>query len=289
MTQGKLRTAILIIYMFLIAVIPPTAFVLSQNFRSTSSAKSTKTYNQTVTKPLSLPSPSGSDSSIFSDSGSGNQTGSGGNSSFSPGPEVNFGPTLNFKIKIQARPGDDQSSRMFVGIAQGEPTINPTYLLSFTVDVPKSGGYSGLSLAGLTTGTTYTAYLKGKVQISSSSAFLMRPAETDLNNGQVLNLITGDLNDDNVINNADYDIEKSYLNTTTSSSNWFGDGDFNKDRSINLIDLQVIRNNMSLVGSTGPWVSTPSTKSGSLVSPPGVGSPSAKLNLIPGGYWIWVP
>lgn len=287
MIHDKLRTAILIVYLFLIAVIPPTAFVLSQNFHASSSAKSNKSYSQTVTKPLSLASPSSTDGSILAPSNPEDSSENIPNQSADP--EVNFGPTLNFSIKIDGRPQNDQSTRLFIGIAQGSPTNNPSYLLSFSLDIPKDGTYKGLSMAGLTVGTTYTAYLKGKVQISSASAFLLRPAETDLNNNLPFKLITGDLNDDNVINISDYDIEKSHFNSTPTSDNWYPDGDFNKDNLINLLDLAIIQKNMEKVGNSGPWLSTPAANSGSLIPPPSVGSASADFDSGPGGYWMWIP
>ncbi len=209
-----------------------------------------------------------------------------------PAPQVFFGPTLNFKIASEGRPKNNQTIKIFVGIAAGLPTNNPQYLLSFTIDIPASGEYSGLSLAGLTQGATYTASFKGPSQIASSSAFLVKPTVSDLG---TINLITGDLNEDNSINSADYAIAKNSFGATQSSQKWNPYADFNLDGVINGFDLGIIIKNFSKTGAFGPWISTPiSTQSGSLHLTPTSGSSSGSPLINPppnssGGYWMWVP
>ncbi len=209
---------------------------------------------------------------------------------------TSYGPTLEFKNILEGRPITDQSGKMFVGIASGTPTAAPQYILSFTVDVPASGFYSGLSLAGLTQGSQYTAYLKGQAQIATSSAFIMAPNTTQLNSDQPLTLLTGDLNDDNVINSADLSIAKQAMSSTSTSPNWNPLVDFNKDGVVNSADLALILKNFGKTGTSGMWVSPVPTASPSASVPSGIGGPSASdsanfphPNTGSGGYWMWVP
>lgn len=198
---------------------------------------------------------------------------------------TSYGPTLAFKIALEGRPKANQSTRLFVGIAEGTLTTNPKFVLNFTVDVPAPGEYSGLSLAGLNPGSQYTALLKGSAQIASSVAFTMSPAVSNLNEGQEISLMSGDLNDDNVINSADYTIVQKAYGATPSSPKWNETADFNKDGVINLFDIAILNKNMNQAGITGAWTSpipTVSTPSASLTAP--VGSPDNQ-----GGYWLWLP
>lgn len=205
----------------------------------------------------------------------------------SPTIATSFGPTLSLKVNIEGRPAANQAAKLFVGIAEGALSSNPKFILSFTVDVPASGEYSGLSLAGLTTGSAYTAVLKGSAQIATSSAFTMSPNVTKLNNGQAVNLISGDLNEDNVVNAADYSIAQRAAGSTPSSSKWNENADLNKDGVINTFDLGIIAKNIGLTGSSGTWTSPI----------PKVATPSASLNSPPAGgpqeddsgYWMWIP
>lgn len=282
MTQGRVRTVVLIIYLGLIAIIPPSAFVLSKNFRSSSSANTgTNKYFKTVTTRPATPSASANNllAGTESDTTTPSPTAS---------PDVSFGPTLSFKVALEGRPAAQQATKMFLGIAEGQPRSNPTYLLSFTVDVPNSGDYRGLSLAGLTVGSTYTAYLKGKTQLATSSAFVMKPTETYLNSATAINMLTGDLNEDNIINNADLTILQSYYGYSKASPNFFPEADFNLDGVINIVDLALILRNMNRAGQSGSWISTPATGSAELQLTPGVGS-AAQSSPTPAGYWMWVP
>lgn len=203
---------------------------------------------------------------------------------------ISFGPTLSLKMVLDGRPNGNYSTRLFVGIAEGSLTTNPKFLLSFTVDLPASGGYSELSLAGLSPGGKYTALLKGSAQIATSSAFTMSPTVTSLNEGQSINMLSGDLNDDNAINNTDYSIAKKALGTTSASTNWNENADLNKDGVVNTLDLSIISKNLGKVGASGSWVSPLpkiATSSGALVplaTDSGQPAPDGT-----GGYWIWVP
>lgn len=194
----------------------------------------------------------------------------------SPSPSPTFGPTMNFKVTLEGRPTGKYATKLFVGIAEGKPMGTPTYLLQFTVDLPDSGTFEGLSLAGLTTSNQYTAFLKGPAQIATSSAFLVVPTVTTLNSGLPMNLLTGDLNEDNLINSSDYVIAKSALGSTMASSNWNALVDFNLDMVINSLDLSIILKNMSKTGDSGVWVSP--TPQGSATESGG-----------PSGYWLWLP
>src|SRR3989344_1245748 len=156
---------------------------------------------------------------------------------------TSFGPTLSLKAKLEGRPTSNQSTSLFIGISEGILSSNPKFLLSFTVDLPASGEYSNLSIAGLTPGSTYTALLKGSSQIATSSAFTMSPSVSKLASDESILLLTGDLNDDNLINSADYSLAKASYGTTTKSSKWNANIDFNIDGIINSLDLAYIVKN----------------------------------------------
>ncbi len=207
-----------------------------------------------------------------------------------------FGPVLNFKIKLEGRPDNEQGAKLFIGIIEGSVTSNPRYLLSFTVDLPNSGEFSNLSLAGLTTNNQYTAIIKGPAQIATSSAFLMLPTATTLNNGQPVNTLSGDLNEDNTVNSTDFSLAKAALGTNSQSSNWNDNIDLNKDGVVNNLDISYVMKNFGAIGATGIWSSTPSseaTPSAILNDSPSIGSPenASPLNHPSGqnGYWLWVP
>ena len=198
---------------------------------------------------------------------------------------TSLGPTLSLKARLEGRSEGNQQTRLFVGIMEGSLTSNPKFLLSFTLDLPATGIYSNLSLAGLNPGTKYTALLKGSAQIATSSAFIMSPTVTNLNDDQALPLASGDLNDDNVINSADYSIAQKAFGATPSSSNWNDNIDFNKDGVVNVIDLSIISKNLGSVGASGAWISplpNIATKSAEINTP--IGSPNQSQ-----GYWIWIP
>ncbi|MBI3486091.1 hypothetical protein HY025_04080 [Candidatus Daviesbacteria bacterium] len=273
----------IVIFLIIIIAIPTGAFLIKQR-RDTQNNTLQQNYNKTVTKdstssakevPKNLPIDvilnGGSDSS---NSASASQT---------PAAQINFGPTLNFKVNLEGRPASNQAtSNMFVGIAAGSiPTTNPQYLLTFTVPIGADGSYSGLSLAGLTIGNTYLAYLKGPAQIASSSAFVVQPASANLNSGTPLTLLTGDLNEDNIINSLDYGLAKNNFGTTSSSANWNANMDFNLDGIINVIDLGYIRKNLNKVGDGNLYISRVSTTSAILNQPSQGG--------VEGGYWMWFP
>lgn len=130
-----------------------------------------------------------------------------------------------------------------------------------------------MSLAGLLSSRNYYAVLKGEAQIATSSAFTLSPTVTRLKNGAPLNLLSGDLNDDNAVTAADFNLAKASFGRS-------GLADLNKDGVINLLDLSLISKNLGKIGATGVWIS-PQPKSA---------TPSGTVN--PGGspgYWIFVP
>lgn len=199
---------------------------------------------------------------------------------------TSFGPTLAFKASLEGRPEGNQATRLFVGIMEGSLTVNPKFLLSFTVDLPTSGEYSNLSLAGLNPGSRYTALLKGSSQIAASAAFTMSPTVTNLNEDQPVTLVSGDLNEDNVVNTADYSIVQKAIGTTNKSANWNSNADFNSDGIVNTFDLSIIIKNIGQTGASGAWTSPipkVATPSAGLANPP-VGSPLGEP-----GHWIWIP
>lgn len=238
---------------------------------------------------------------------------SGAQSSPSASENLAFGPTMDLTISIEGRPTAKQADKVFVGIAAGSVLVNPTYILTFSIDVPDSGNFKGLSLAGLNPGSNYTAYIKGSATIDTGTTFTMSPTTTVLNQSNPVNLIAGDLNEDNVVNSADYGICMGLYGTTTTSNNWNPRADFNLDGRINSYDLAIITRNIGKTGSSGPWVSTPkvSTPSAQLVTKPNVGGPPAPIKSGPAdfgsvlsastnsaseipetshkGYWIFVP
>ena len=213
----------------------------------------------------------------------------------SPTATISFGPTLNMKISLEGRPTGKNAAKVFVGIAKGSTTERPTYLLSFTVDFPDSGSFEGLSLAGLDAGTIYTAYVKGPAQLVSASSFTLGPSANALNNDQALTLTTGDLNEDNTINDADYQIVKGLIGTTSTSANWNERADFNLDGIVNSTDLAILTRNLGKTGDSGTWFSPPppATASASLQTGTGGYTATESSRMLPikttGGYWLWVP
>jgi hypothetical protein len=200
-----------------------------------------------------------------------------------------FGPTLNFKVTLEGRPLSNQATKLFVGISDATKTGVPQYLLSFNVDLPAGGTFTGLSLAGLTAGLQYSAYIKGPAQIATSSAFTMDTNTSYLNNNQAILMTTGDLNEDNIINSADYAIAKNLYGTNENSKNWNANVDLNKDGIINAYDLAIISKNIGKIGASGVWQSTPQTGGSSPYQNLGGPSPQASSSGSPAGYWMWFP
>ena len=270
------------LYIFIILSIPIGAFLASQrqNTKSQASEPVTKPITKVTPKPT-LKTKSSSSSAKLTDVNSTKEE-------ESPTIATSFGPTLSLKAIFEGRPTDDQSNSLFVGIIEGDLTSSPKFLLSFTVDLPKSGKYENLSLAGLTSGSKYTAILKGATQIATSSAFIMSPAVTNLNSGKALNMLSGDLNQDNVINSADYSIALSAIGSTPKSSKWNENVDLNLDGVINIFDITIISKNIGQQGVTGTWTSTTpkiATNSANLSNSIPQGSPQNEDS----GYWIWIP
>lgn len=213
---------------------------------------------------------------------------------------TSFGPTLNVNVNFEGRPEDENSGNLFVGIVEGSITANPKFILSFTVELDESGKFEGISLAGLTTNANYSALLKGSSQIAKAVAFVMSPTVTNLNSGQVVTLLSGDLNEDNTINTADFSIVHSALGATSASSNWNRAADFNVDGIVNSIDLSFVIKNFGKIGDSGSWTSplpAIATSSASLTPSDGkIGTPSGGIpDFVPPdssgkkGYWLWIP
>ncbi|OGE25605.1 hypothetical protein A3C26_03620 [Candidatus Daviesbacteria bacterium RIFCSPHIGHO2_02_FULL_39_12] len=294
------RAKILIgLYVFLILSIPIGAYLASQSQIFKSKASEPKKTNTTAkTSPVATASATqdlldNSQSNIAklpSDQSSAPD-------SSSPEIAISFGPTLSLKAALEGRPAASQATKLFVGILEGVITANPKFLLSFTVDLPASGEFDNLSLAGLNPGARYTALLKGSAQIATASAFIMSPKVTYLNEGKIITMLTGDLNDDNVITEADFAIIQKFYGARANSASWNGNTDFNKDGVINSFDLAILNKNLGKTGASGAWTSPV----------PNIASPSAGLSLkeskptfevdrltgspagSSGGYWIWVP
>ncbi|MDO8576743.1 MAG: dockerin type I domain-containing protein [Candidatus Daviesbacteria bacterium] len=274
------------VYVFILLSIPVGAYLTSQRQTVKSSASEQKNAKPAIQVP---PKPSTSPAKQLlstSQTAVSDQKTSPSPSGESPTIATSFGPTLTFKVSLEGRPQGNQATKMFVGIAEGSLSSNPKFLLSFTVDLPASGEYSNLSLAGLTSGSQYTALLKSSAQIATSSVFTMSPTTTNLNNGEPINLISGDLNEDNVVNSADYSVAQKALGATPNSSNWNENTDFNKDGVINAFDLGFIIKHMGQTGDSGAWTSPipkVATSSANLTQP-SIGGPMGGT-----GHWIWVP
>lgn len=204
------------------------------------------------------------------------------------GATLLLGQTLGFRLILEGRPFEKYAAKVFLGLGSGHITNSPKYLLSFLVNVPSTGIYTGLPLAGLDEGQTYTAYIKGPAQLATASAFVVKPTPIDLG---ILNLITGDVNEDNVIDSSDYNIVKSALGLTSVSQTWNPNLDFNLDNRINTLDLTIVSKNLGKVGMSGPWYSSQQTATKSATFS-GSLNPAGGIDNSPQtgkGYWMWMP
>lgn len=278
------------VYIFILLSIPIGAYLTSQNQTIKSSASEQKTpkkYAPVTPKPnLSAAQQLLNESSKLAAGSTPGSTSAPASSSMpapsSPTIATSFGPTLSLKAVLEGRPANNQAAKLFVGIIEGSVTTSPKFILSFSIDLPASGEYSGLSLAGLAPGSTYTVLLKGPAQIATAQTFVMSPTVSNLKNGAAVSLISGDLNDDNTINNADNAILQLALGARPTSTNWIENADLNKDEVINAFDLAILVQNLGKTGDSGVWTSpvpTPTTTSSLNTSP----------NNHTGGYWLWLP
>lgn len=292
----------------LILLIPAGAYVLSLRYKTQSQAQE---YNFPVTSPKTEATTSSRLKDALDRLNQQNSTGSTGSTAGTQtttetgldgsgsDSQLILGPTLGFSVILQGRPLDNQATKAFLGIAAGTAVTRPTYLLSFMVNIPSSGSFDGISLSGLDTGQTYTAYIKGESQIATSSSFTVKATPTNL---AALNLVTGDVNEDNVIDNSDYNLVKAAIGATPSSTKWNALFDFNMDNIINSWDLNIVLANLGKTGASGAWysyspISTASTSA--LLKTSAIGSQSGEIT--PGtqqpqpaftnkkGYWMWVP
>lgn len=289
------------LYVFLILCIPIGAYLVST--QKTVSSKASEGTSSATLKPISKGKGLAATSSAqqllnslkSSDSSSPLLDDLNSSDTSSPTIATSFGPTLSLKVKLEGSPENNQTTKLFVGILEGTLTSNPKFILNFSLNIPADGSYSNLSLAGLTSGSTYTALIKGAAQIASSSEFTMTPNVTNLNSGSAINLTTGDLNEDNTINSADYSIVKSLLGISQSSSKWNNNVDLNKDGVINLLDLLIVSNNLGKTGASGVWISPLSktaTSSGGLREEATSSSRLPVGSTTDGsttGYWMWIP
>lgn len=274
------------VYIFLILSIPVGAYLVSQEQNVKSIAKSSTPKPTVKPKPASKTATAPGNLNLLSipedDLKSLESELDSADDSSSPTIATSFGPTLSLKASLEGRPASDQATKLFAGIIEGVLSANPKFILSFSINLPASGTYTNLSLAGLTVGSQYTALLKGPAQIATSSAFYVAPAVSSLNGGEAINLITGDLNEDNIINSADYSIIQKAYGATPASASWSEIADFNKDQVINAFDLAIISGNLGRVGASGIWTSPlpkTATSSGGLTPP----------DHPQGGYWLWIP
>lgn len=278
----------LAIFIILMIAIPAGSLAVRQGLNFGIKGANNPEYKSSVTQEASLSAEQDTDTLPLSElrkkleAQAGDQTEESADLEEEPSsiPEVSFGPTLDFAISIEGRPSENQSAKVFLGLADGTETTNPKYLLSFNVDVPASGSYSKISIAGLDINKTYTAYIKPIAQIASSSTFTAKSTVTKLNNALPINLTTGDLNDDNVIDSLDYNIAKTALGSSSLSPKWNALADFNLDGFINLFDLSIISKNLNKVGAGGAYTS-PVASGSAIQRDSNVGSPS--------GYWLFVP
>lgn len=273
------------VYIFILLSIPVGAYLASQQQTVKSSAS-----EQKVSKKIASVTPKPTSSTAKQLLNASAQLASSPkpspSSSSTPTIATSYGPTLSLKVIFEGRPVTNQAGRLFVGILEGNITTNPKFLLSFNVNLPASGEYADLSLAGLNPGSSYTALLKGPAQLANAIPFSMSPATTYLNSNEPVNLLSGDLNEDNTVNTADYAIMQKALGARSTSVNWNDNADINKDGVINAFDLAILVKNIGQIGASGIWTSPIpqiATPSASLNSPP-VGSPGNT-----GGYWLWLP
>lgn len=277
MFSTLLQKIILAVYIFLILSIPIGSYTVSE-YRTSLKSKAAEPKTAITLKVTPSPKESAKNEPTPKPSPTPSPT-----PQPSPSAAISFGPTLSLKAVLEGRPKDNQAVKLFVGIAEGTISVNPKFLLIFTIDLPKSGEYANLSLAGLNPGTSYSALLKGSTQIATASAFVMSPTVTNLNSGNALLLISGDLNEDNTINTADYSIAQRALGSNPKSANWNENVDLNKDGVVNSLDLSLITKNLGKIGASGIWTSpTPQATSATLP----VGS---AINESSTGYWLWIP
>lgn len=272
---------LLITYIIIILSIPVGTYLISQYQTIRSRAEEPKSTTQPVVRITPIPESSSKSDSTLEDLLKITSTPS-PEATSSPTIATSFGPTLSFKITIEGRPKENQAEKVFVGVFEGDLVTNPKFLLTFSVDVPASGEYGNLSIAGLNPGSKYTALLKGRGQIAKAATFIMSPAESKLNGDQALNLVSGDLNEDNIINTADYSIAQKAFNSTPTISNWNKNADINGDGVVNIFDISIITKNLGQVGDSGVWVSPVPTATSS-------GTPVGSVGESNNGYWLWIP
>lgn len=292
MQLARSHKIILAVIVALIVLIPSSSFVLSQALTKPKTSTADLSTHFPVTSPKEVPKDTPEsklkkdvDDALSSSNPLNVQPLS------TDSATLLLGPQLTFKIIMEGRPLINQAAKVFLGIASGQPVNNPKYLLSFLLDVPANGIYKELALSGLEQGTTYTAYLKGPAQIATSSTFVAKMAPTDLG---TLQMLTGDVNEDNIINTLDANILKNAFGSIPTSPKWNPNLDFNVDERINSLDLALITKNMNKIGASGSWYSTApavvatQSASASPSASPNTGGPTLTPQNSQ-GYWMWIP
>lgn len=243
------------LYIFLLVSVPTGFYLASQrqNQKASAQSKPDKTITQVQPSPSLIPRTLVSSPSPVSET-----------------TTATLGPVMDFILNLEGRLLNKQSAKIFVGIAEGGIVTNPKYLLTFSVDLPNDGRFTNLSLAGLTSGSRYTAYLKGPAQIATASAFTMSSFTTHLNDSQTLLGLSGDLNDDNTIDSTDLTIMKGLLGVFQTAANYNENADINLDGIINSTDLGFINKNINTIGTSGVWTSQPPKPAGGLTNQPKV-------------------
>lgn len=196
---------------------------------------------------------------------------------------------LKLRVKMNDRILNNQSSQLFVGIGQGEAMVNPKYVLSFLVNLDQNGQYSGISLTGLEPNSIYTAYIKGISQLATTREFSFQTGLADLG---LITLISGDVNNDNQIDQSDVLLVKKNMGKNSHSLNFDSSLDVNNDGIINSLDLSIIMQNLGKSGEAGvifPSQLNEATKSAELQNPDVTGSPESSSSAQKNGYWLWIP
>lgn len=257
---------ILLSYMVIILSIPIGAYIFSEyknaSYQPTPPKKVLTSEDKPITKQPE-PSPPEKEVKGLSISTDDNEP----EPRSSPAVTAIFGPTLSFKIKLEGRTEGKQDTKLFVGIMEGSISPNPSFLLSFSIDMPPTGEFSGLSLAGLQTGRSYTALFKAPSQIATSSAFIAPPIKANLNSGNPILLYSGDLNEDNIVNAQDLSIAQAAFGSKKGDKKWNESVDFNLDGVVNTLDLAIVRKNLNKEGASGVWAATTTSSPTTLGSP----------------------
>lgn len=271
------------LFLMLLLIIPSGVFLLSERYKVQKGLNFGLNLNKPITNiPKEVPNLSPIDElkNALKNLTSDQQT-----------PPAPLGPSMDLKISLEGRPLNNFSTKLFLGLAQGEEAIrNPEYLLILQIDIPKSGEYKNISLAGLSPGTSYVVYLKGLNTIDQAVKFNLGTNIVKLNNLEAIRLTAGDLNEDNIINNDDVKIVQKFLGATSKLETYSQNADFNLDGVINNFDLKIVSDNLNKAGDSGPWFSKIKPSTGTtLPESSSSGLENEMIKEVEGGYWLFVP